>query len=64
MKFFTYICNVNFKIYKNMSKKFISLTCPYCGRIYDSNNSKNPKTAMFKHNIKCKSKHQFIEQFH
>lgn len=46
-----------------MSKNFISLTCPYCGRIYDSNNSKNPKTAMFKHNIKCKSKHQFIEQF-
>ena len=44
-------------------KNFISLTCPYCGKIYDTNNSKNPKGAMFKHSIKCKSKHDFIQQF-
>lgn len=47
-----------------MSKKnFISLTCPYCGKIYDSDNTKNPKTAMFKHSAKCKVKHDFIHQF-
>ena len=47
-----------------MSKEnFISLTCPYCGKTYDSNNSKNPKTAIFKHSTKCKVKHDFIQQF-
>ena len=47
-----------------MSKEnFVTLTCPYCGKVYDSNNIKNPKTAMYKHLIKCKSKHEFIRQF-